>query len=74
MIVNLRPAARGEHYEVTCLDSAQLNRPHERQYIALHKKGKSFFCIALNHGVRRTETGHSPLIWFNFLATPPTYF
>ena len=26
-----------------CLNLAQLNRPHERQYIALHKKGKSYF-------------------------------
>jgi hypothetical protein len=30
-----------------CLDLAQLDRSHGRQYIALHKKGKGQFRVAL---------------------------
>jgi hypothetical protein len=28
-----------------CLNLAQLNRPHDRQYIALHNKGKRYFAL-----------------------------
>jgi hypothetical protein len=31
-----------------CLHFAQLDRPHEGQYIALHKKRKLKFCNALD--------------------------
>jgi hypothetical protein len=60
----------------TCLDFAQLYRPHDEQYIAPHKYGKHYF--ALHSKMPQTggpssrgrfKTGHFPLIWFNFLAT-----
>jgi hypothetical protein len=64
--VSLRPAASLGSIGVTCLDLSALYRPHERQYIALHKKGKPYFAMHPNHGKQWFKMGHLPLIYLTF--------
>jgi hypothetical protein len=45
---------------------AQLDRPHDRQYIALHKKGNNYFAMH-PHKPNFQNPRDLPLICFNFL-------
>jgi hypothetical protein len=47
-IVSLSVQPHGRKW--VCPKLAQLDRPHERQYIALHNKIKSYFCDARERG------------------------
>jgi hypothetical protein len=40
-----------------CLDLAQLDRPHGRQYIAVHKKGKPYFALHYDAADRAPKCG-----------------
>jgi len=53
-----------------CLDLAQFDRLHDRQYIALHKNGKGDFAMHAKYSPKQPKRQHLPLICFNFLATP----
>jgi hypothetical protein len=43
IILRFLPSGRVAAEHCVCLNFAQLYRPHDKQYIALHKKGKPYF-------------------------------